>query len=182
VDNQFEKISTTLDDVFVLKRFVHNDERGTFTKTYNQNMFEDLSLGSSVAIKESLCSTSKKGVLRGMHYQQFPYSAAKIVSVVKGTILDVIVGIGNESNKRNRGKVFAIELSENNRKSLFVPDGYAHGFLVLSEESVVVYHQTNHFNTDADTGVHFNSFGFEWPINNPIVSDKDLLLPRFKDL
>ena len=177
VKNQFEKISTSLDDVFVLKRFVYDDERGTFTKTYNQIMLEELNLGRDVKIKESLCSISKKDVLRGMHYQQYPYSSAKIVSVVKGNILDVVVGVGGKFNSKNKGKVFSIELSQSNQKSLYIPDGYAHGFLVLSQEAVVIYHLTNHFNADADQGINFNSFGFEWPIKNPIVAEKDLLLP-----
>lgn len=175
--NQFKKLSTPLDDVFTLERFCHSDERGVFTKTFNLNMFKELELGGAIEIKESLCSTSKRDVLRGMHYQQYPYGSAKIVSVVKGRILDVIVGIGGKFNTRNRGKVYSIELSDSNEKSLYVPDGYAHGFLVLSEEAIVVYHQTNHFHAAADKGIHFNSFGFQWPVTNPIVSQKDLELP-----
>jgi dTDP-4-dehydrorhamnose 3,5-epimerase len=119
--------------------------------------------------------------LRGTHYQHYPYGAAKIVSVVKGSILDVVVGVGGKFNTRNRGKIFSVELSQSNKKSLYIPDGYAHGFLVLSEEAVVVYHQTNHFNAAADKGINFNSFGFEWPIQHPIVSEKDLSLPGLND-
>jgi dTDP-4-dehydrorhamnose 3,5-epimerase len=181
MENQFKKLSTPLDDVYVLERFCHSDDRGVFTKTFNLNMFRELEIGGALEIKESLCSTSKKDVLRGMHYQQYPYSAAKIVSVVKGRILDVIVGIGGKFNTRNRGKIYSVELSDTNAKSLYIPDGYAHGFLVLSEEAVVVYHQTNHFNAASDKGIHFNSFGFEWPVTNPIVSEKDLELPGINE-
>ena len=179
--NQFNKVSTPLDDVFILERFCHSDERGVFTKTFNLDMFKELELGRALEIKESLSSTSKKNVLRGMHYQQYPYEVAKIVSVVKGRILDVIVGIGGKFNTRNRGKIFSVELSESNSKSLYVPEGYAHGFLVLSEEAVVVYHQTNHFNAASDKGINFNSFGFQWPVTNPIVSQKDLGLPGLNE-
>lgn len=181
MENQFVKISTPLDDVFILERFCHSDERGIFTKTFNLKMFKELEVGEALEIKESLCSTSKKGVLRGMHYQQHPYGAAKIVSVVKGRILDVIVGIGGKFNAQNRGKIFSVELSENNAKSLYVPDGYAHGFLVLSDEAVVVYHQTSHFDAASDKGINFNSFGFQWPVSKPIVSKKDLELPDFSE-
>lgn len=181
MENQFVKVSTPLDDVFIVERFCHSDERGIFTKTFNLNMFKDLELGGALEIKESLCSISKKDVLRGMHYQQHPYGAAKIVSVVKGKILDVIVGIGAKFDIRNRGKIFSVELSDSNSKSLYVPDGYAHGFLVLSEEAVVVYHQTNHFNAASDKGINYNSFGFQWPISKPIVSKKDSELPGFDE-
>ena len=181
MENQFQKVSTPLDDVFIIKRFIHSDERGAFTKTFNLNMFKELNLEGAFEIKESLCSKSKKDVIRGMHYQQHPHGTAKIVSVVKGRILDVIVGIGKKYNSANRGKIFSVELSDNNAKSLYVPDGYAHGFLVLSEEAIVVYHQTNHFNADADKGINFNSFGFQWPITNPIVSKKDTELPGFHE-
>ena len=180
--NQFKKIATSLDDVFVLRRFSYHDDRGNFTKTYNLNMFRELGLGDSIDVQESLCSTSKKDVLRGMHYQRHPHGVAKIVSVVKGQILDVIVGVGGPYNEWNKGNVFSVELSANNNKSLYVPDGYAHGFLVLSDEAVVVYHQTNHFNADADTGIKFDSFGFSWPISNPILSEKDKNLPRLDDV
>ncbi|MDE4365259.1 dTDP-4-dehydrorhamnose 3,5-epimerase family protein [Phaeobacter gallaeciensis] len=93
-----------MDDVFVLKRFTHADERGIFTKTYNYKMFDELNLGESIEIRESLCSISKKNVIRGMHYQTAPYGCAKIISVVKGEIIDVIVGVGGASNERNKGK------------------------------------------------------------------------------
>ena len=171
--NQFEKIETTLDDVFVLRRFMHTDERGNFTKTFNQNMLRELELGGGIEIKESLCSISKKNVLRGMHYQSYPHGCAKIISVVKGSVLDVVVGIDGKFNARNRGKFLVVELSAENKKCLYVPDGYAHGFLVLSDEAVVVYHQTSHFNAASDAGIRYDSFGFKWPINNPILSDKD---------
>lgn len=179
--NQFEKISTPLKDVFVIKRFHQNDERGSFTKTFNLNMFNELELGQSLEIRESLCSISKRNVIRGMHFQRYPYGCAKIVNVVKGQILDVIVGIGGKNNLENKGKIFSIVLSHENKKCLYVPDGYAHGFLVLSEEAIVVYHQTNHFNAEADTGIRYNSFGFNWPINNPIISHKDANMPEFNN-
>ena len=105
MENQFVKISTPLDDVFILERFCHSDERGIFTKTFNLKMFKELEVGEALEIKESLCSTSKKGVLRGM-LSTAPYGAAKI-SVVKGRILDVIVGIGGKFNAKTRKNIFS---------------------------------------------------------------------------
>lgn len=182
MQNQFQKISTPLDDVFIIKRFSHHDQRGLFTKTYNLNMFQELDLGRDLEVKESLCSISKKNVIRGMHYQRQPHGCAKIMSVVKGKILDVMVGLGSDHNRHNKGKFFSVELSADNNDSIYVPDGYANGFLVLSDEVVVVYHQTSHFNADADTGIRFDSFGFSWPIDNPILSEKDTTLPAFSDV
>lgn len=181
MNNQFEKVSTDLDDVFVLKRFSHHDERGVFTKTYNLNMFRELDLGRSLEVKESLCSISQKNVIRGMHYQNYPHGGAKILSVVKGRILDVVLGVGGKYNRHNTGKFFSVVLSADDNESLYVPEGYANGFLVLSDEVVVVYHQTSHFNLEADTGIRFDSFGFSWPIDNPILSEKDKTLPRFDE-
>ncbi|WP_425537540.1 dTDP-4-dehydrorhamnose 3,5-epimerase family protein [Phaeobacter gallaeciensis] len=108
-----------MDDVFVLKRFTHADERGIFTKTYNYKMFDELNLGESIEIRESLCSISKKNVIRGMHYQTAPYGCAKIVSVVKGEIIDVIVGVGGASNERNKGKFSPLTYPTKPEKSIY---------------------------------------------------------------
>ena len=180
--NQFKKINTNLKDVFIIERFNHSDNRGIFTKTFNKNMFKELGLADDFQIKESLCSTSKKNVIRGMHYQSFPHTCAKIVSVVKGRILDVIVGINKNPNKGNIGKYFSVELSSENKKSLFVPENYAHGFLVLSEEAIVVYHQNKHYNEKSDCGIKYDSFGFQWPSSHPILSEKDINLIQLNDL
>lgn len=111
-----------------------------------------------------------------------PIWLPKIVSVVKGEIIDVIVGVGGASNERNKGKFFSVNLSDRNRKSIFIPDGYAHGFLVFSEEAVVVYHQTNHFDATSDTGTHFDSFGFQWRVQSPIISEKTQRLPGLNEV
>ena len=114
-----------------------------------------------------------------MHYQQYPFGHAKLVSVLEGEILDVIFGIGGMLNTRNRGKYFSAILSDENRKTLFIPDGYAHGFLCLSDRAVVSYQTTSVYNAEADRAIHWDSFGYEWPINNPILSDKDRQAQRF---
>mgnify|MGYP001371338327 CR=1 FL=1 len=116
---------------------------------------------------------SEKNVLRGMHFQRHPYGHAKLVNVIEGEILDVVIGIGGKTNTKNRGQIFSTILSEENNRSLYIPEGYAHGFLVLSEQAIVVNHLTSVFNAENDTGIHYDSFGYDWPIKNPIISEKD---------
>ena len=114
-----------------------------------------------------------------MHFQKFPFGHTKIIHVIEGKILDVIVGIGGEKNKHNVGKVFSHELSKENKLSMYIPDGYAHGFKSLESNTIVVYMQSQIYMPEYDVGLHFNSFGFDWKINSPILSDKDLNLPDF---
>ena len=162
---------TILDDVFLIDNSKFTDERGSFIKIFNNEYFSENNL--SVDFKESYYSVSKKNVIRGMHFQKYPFGHAKLVHVIEGEILDVVVGVGGLANERNKGKVFSTVLSSTNSRSVYIPDGYAHGFLVLSEQAIVVNCMTSCFNKESDSGVHYNSFGFDWPVNNPIVSDKD---------
>lgn len=169
--SQFSFIETEIDDVFIVEKSLFEDHRGTFIKIFNEAAFSNV--GLSADFKESYFSVSNKDVLRGMHYQQHPYGHAKLVSVIEGEILDVIVGIGGVANQRNYGKVFSTILSKENNRSLYIPDGYAHGFLVLSDHAIVINHMTSVFNAESDTGIHFRSFDYDWPTKSPIVSDKD---------
>jgi dTDP-4-dehydrorhamnose 3,5-epimerase len=174
---QFTFIETSLDDVFIVQKTRFEDERGDFIKIFNADAFS--SAGLSAGFKESYYSYSHKNVLRGMHYQRYPFGHAKLVSVIEGEILDVCVGIGGMQNARNRGKYFSTVLSKSNNRSLYIPDGYAHGFLVLSERAIVVNHMTSVFNPEHDTGIHYDSFGFKWPIANPLISAKDRNQKKF---
>lgn len=167
--NQFRKIETPLPDVFVLERFRHEDARGPFTKTFNAGMLADLGLGDGSGFAESICSTSTKGVIRGMHYQRPPYAHDKIVSVVQGEILDVVVGVRPD----NKGQVFGEVLTDKNARTLFIPAGYAHGFLVLSESATVVYHTDKGHHQASEAGVIYSSIDFNWPVNSPKLSVKD---------
>ena len=175
---QFEFLETSLDDVFIVQKSRFEDERGIFIKTFNKNVFDKFGISSD--FKESYFSFSKKNVLRGMHFQKHPFGHAKLITVIEGEILDVCVGIGGILNKRNTGKFFSTILSKENNRSIYIPDGYAHGFLCLSETAIVMNHMTTVFNPEQDTGIHYKSFGFEWPIDNPILSDKDKKLSTFQ--
>ena len=174
---QFNFIATPLDDVFVIQKSKFEDERGVFIKIYNKDAFD--CVGLSLDFKESYFSFSKRNVLRGMHFQRHPFGHAKLITVIEGEILDVCVGIGGELNKRNTGKFFSTILSKENSKSLYIPDGYAHGFLCLSNTAIVVSHMTTVFSAENDDGIHYQSFGFKWPVDNPILSSKDKLLKSF---
>jgi dTDP-4-dehydrorhamnose 3,5-epimerase len=175
--SQFELMPTIFDDVFIIKKSKFEDERGLFIKTFNRDEFDLIGLSSD--FKESYFSFSKKNVLRGMHFQRQPYGHAKLITVIEGEILDVCVGIGGELNKNNKGKYFATILSKENNKSLYIPEGYAHGFLCLSETAIVMNHMTSVYNPENDDGIHYLSFGFKWPTDNPILSIKDKDLKSF---
>jgi len=176
---QFEKIPTDIDDVFILEKTKFEDHRGIFVKTFNEHAFRELGLATN--FKETTYSISRKNVLRGCHFQQYPFGHAKLVNVIEGEILDVVVGIGGKMNTRNRRKFFATILSKENNRSIYIPDGYAHGFLCLSDYAIVSYQTTSVYNAENDTGIYYNSFGFNWPIENPILSEKDKNLRHFND-
>lgn len=147
------------------------DNRGDFTKIFN-------SLTLSVEIKESYYSRSHKNVIRGMHFQIPPFDHDKIVHVVKGKITDVVLDI--RKNSPNFGKFYCNELSENKKQIIFIPKGFAHGFLSL-EESVVLYMQNTVYHAESDCGIRYDSFGFSWDAINPIISARDLAFAAFKD-
>lgn len=173
---QFKFIKTNLPDVYVIDKSIFSDNRGNFIKIFNANDFNSTNLDTS--FKEAYYSYSHKNVIRGMHYQKHPYGHAKLISVIDGKILDVCVGI----KKRNKGKYFAIELSKKNNKSLYIPDGYAHGFLVLSKYAVVLNQTTSVYNQEYDTGIAYNSFDYIWPIKTPILSEKDKNLVKLNNI
>jgi dTDP-4-dehydrorhamnose 3,5-epimerase len=176
---QFDKHETALDDVFILQRSIYTDERGSFGKIFNKDTFAQLGL-QPLEFRELIYSVSSKNVIRGMHWQAYPYGTAKLISVVQGSILDVVVGIGGKHNTRNYGKTFSVELSATNNKTLLIPDGYAHGFKSLEDNTIVVYLQSQIYSCEHEKGMHYQSFGFDWRIVDPIVSDKDQALPPLK--
>ena len=179
-NNQFEIVKTEIDDVLILEKVKFEDHRGMLVKTFNEDAFRELKLAT--VFKESVYSISKRNVLRGMHYQEYPFGHAKLVNVIEGEILDVVVGIGGQSNMRNRGKYISVVLSKENNRSLYIPEGYAHGFLCLTETAIVSYQTTTVYNAASDTGIRFDSFGFSWPVASPIISDRDLRLKRLDEL
>lgn len=160
--------STSIEGVWLLENFVSLDKRGTFVKTFHANAFREQ--GLTVDFQESYYSISHKNVIRGMHFQLPPYEHDKLVYVTQGDILDVIVDLRSASS--TYGQYVAISLPEHTH-AVYIPRGCAHGFLTLSETATVVYNVTSVYAPQADAGIRWDSFGFEWPVQAPIISDRD---------
>jgi dTDP-4-dehydrorhamnose 3,5-epimerase len=170
-------INTSLDGVYLIEPDIFEDQRGFFIKTFHAEIFKEKKL--SCDFQESFYSISKKNVLRGMHFQVPPYEHAKLVYVTSGGILDVVLDIRKKS--ATYGKFIAVNLSAKNRKYIYIPKGCAHGFLSLEDGSIVIYLQTTVYSQKHDTGIRWDSFGMDWGINNPIVSERDKTFPNFMD-
>ncbi len=169
---------TPLKGLKVIKPKIFQDNRGEFVKIFNDDFFQRN--GLQVTIQESYYSVSNKNVIRGMHFQLPPFDHEKIVYVSRGEILDVVLDIRKDS--KSFGQYFSIKLSESNAYALFIPKGFAHGFKSLREHSITNYLQTSVHAPEFDTGVRYDSFGFDWECTHPIVSERDLSLPVFEEL
>jgi len=175
-------VKTKLEDCVILEPNVFKDNRGYFLESYNQKNFNELT-GMSVNFVQDNESFSSKGVLRGLHYQTGSFAQAKLVRVIKGKVLDVAVDIRKDSP--TFGEHISVELSEDNKRQLFVPRGFAHGFIVLSDVALFSYKCDNFYNKASEGGVIFSDpkLNIDWilPKNEFIVSEKDLELPELKN-
>ncbi len=173
---------TILDGCFIIEPRVFEDNRGYFMESFNQNTFNN-SLNLNVNFVQDNESFSTRGVLRGLHYQTGEHAQAKLVRVLKGSVLDVAVDI--RKNSKTFGKHISVELSEDNKKQLFIPRGFAHGFLVLSEQAIFSYKCDNYYNKASEGGIIYNdsTLNIDWKLehNDLIISDKDIRLPIFQD-
>ena len=176
-----EYIRTDIEGVFVIEPRVFNDARGYFFEAWKQEEFNE-HVGEVNFIQDNE-SKSSYGVLRGLHYQKGELSQAKLVRVIKGKVLDVAVDIRKSSP--TFGKHVMVELSEDNKRQLFIPRGFAHGFLVLSDEAVFTYKVDNPYAPQAEAGIRWNDpeLAIEWPIDpaQVLTSEKDLKQPLLKD-
>ena len=176
-----EYIETEIKGVFIIEPKVFKDARGYFMEAWKQAEFDE-HVGRTVFIQDNE-SKSSFGVLRGLHYQKGDASQAKLVRVIKGKVLDVAVDIRKSSP--TFGKHVMVELSEDNKRQFFIPRGFAHGFLVLSDEAIFTYKVDNPYAPQCDAGIRWNDpdLGIEWPIDPDKVqtSDKDLKQPLLKD-
>jgi len=174
-------IETGLPDLKVFEPRVFADDRGYFFESFNQNTFSEA--GISSAFVQDNESKSNKGVVRGLHFQHEPFAQAKLVRVVKGKVLDVVLDIRKGSP--TFGKVYAIELTEENRLQLYIPRGFAHGFSVLEDETIFQYKCDNFYSKESEGGINYKdpSLKIDWKISEAeaLVSDKDKVLPFFKD-
>ena len=171
---------TILKDCYIIEPDVFNDARGYFFESFNRAKFK-AGTGMDVEFIQDNESYSSKGVLRGLHFQKGEYAQAKLVRVTDGRVLDVTVDI--RPNSPTFGKHITVELTAENKKQLFIPRGFAHGFIVLSDTARFLYKCDNIYQKSAEGGIIYNdnSLGIDWgmDLNNVIVSDKDLLLEEF---
>ena len=172
--------TTFIQDLVVLTPDVFEDSRGYFFEGYNKNKLS--ALGIDIEFVQDNQSFSQRGTLRGLHYQNPPYAQTKLVRVLQGEIMDVAVDLRKDSP--TYGQHFAIRLSAENKKQLLVPQGFAHGFSVLSETAVVLYKCDQFYNKASEGGIRFDdpTLAIDWgmDLKEAIVSDKDGVLPSFE--
>jgi dTDP-4-dehydrorhamnose 3,5-epimerase len=171
---------TGFDNLLIIEPVVFADSRGYFMESFNSDTFRKAGI-LFVPVQDNE-SRSSKGVIRGMHYQLRPFDQTKLIRVIEGKILDVVIDIRKTS--KTFGKWFAIELDAENRKQLFIPKGFAHGFSVLSDSAVIQYKCDNYYRPAAERGISISdpALGIDWKtdISTAIISDKDLKHPNFR--
>lgn len=179
---------TALPDVIAIEPDVFQDERGWFMETFQQARFTEAlqKLGLSVPTQwlQDNHSCSKKNVLRGLHYQQTPHAQGKLIRVISGAIFDVAVDVRHES--ATFGRWIGMTLSADNRRMLWIPEGFAHGFLALAHETHVLYKTTRAYDPPSERSLAWNDpdIGIEWPLESgqtPVLSDKDAAAPRLRE-
>lgn len=177
----FEFKRLDIPEVILVTPKVFSDDRGFFMQNYQYSVFAENGITDRF-VQDNL-SHSVKGVLRGLHYQKNPHAQAKLVSVIKGEIFDVAVDL--RKNSKTYGKWVGEYLSSENKKSLYIPAGFAHGFCVLSDEVYFTYKVSAEYAPEVDRGVMWNDkdINIKWPkeIQNPVLSDKDLKQSSFRD-
>jgi len=170
---------TAIPDVILIEPAVHGDERGYFVETFREDKLEAF-VGYPVHFCQDNESKSSKGVLRGLHYQLHPAAQTKLVRVIQGRVLDVAVDI--RKNSPTFGQHVAVELSSENKKQLLVPRGFAHGFVVLEDDTVFAYKVDNYYSPENDRGIAFDdaNLGIDWILSHEELklSDKDTKQPR----
>jgi dTDP-4-dehydrorhamnose 3,5-epimerase len=175
-------IKTSIEGVWIIEPKVFNDQRGYFFEAWKQADFDE-HIGRHVEFIQDNESKSSYGVLRGLHYQKGEWSQAKLVRVIKGRVLDVAVDIRKSSP--TFGQHVAVELSDENKRQFFIPRGFAHGFLVLSDEAIFTYKVDNVYAPQAEAGIRWNdeTIAVEWPIDpkDVVTSEKDLNAASLKD-
>jgi dTDP-4-dehydrorhamnose reductase/dTDP-4-dehydrorhamnose 3,5-epimerase len=173
-------IKTEIDDVLILEPRVFGDHRGWFTETYSKIKFQELGINIEF-VQDNHSMSAQKGTLRGLHFQKNPKAQTKLVRCTKGKILDVAVDLrkGSSTYKQWVG----VELSEDNKKQLLVPKGFAHGFLTLTDDVEVQYKVDEYYEPECDRSIRFDDpeIGIDWRIDDPILSEKDLKAPLLKD-
>lgn len=178
-----KKEQTYLEGCFLITPKVFSDERGNFFESFNKSQFYQLT-DLDVDFVQDNQSTSHRGVLRGLHFQTGNYQQAKLVRVIKGSVLDVVVDIRPQS--KTFGQHFSTVLSAENCKQLFIPKGFAHGFVVLEDDSIFAYKCDEYYHKASEGGIIYNdetlNIDWQFPESELIISEKDKVLPSFRSL
>ena len=170
----FEELA--IPGVFKITSDHFSDIRGTVTKVFSEELFRAHGLPPSFA--ESFFSISHKNVIRGMHFQTAPYICGKLVYISAGSVCDVVLDIRKESPAF--GQHVSLELSYTNHTAIYIPEGCAHGFLSREDDTCTVYLQTKMRDVNAEAGIRFDSFGMDWGMSKPIISERNAQLPTFE--
>lgn len=166
-----------IEGVFLIECIFFEDNRGKFIKTFNFEMFREKGI-TDINFKEIYYSISQKNTIRGMHFQIPPFDHAKLIYLTAGKVIDVLLDL--RKNKKTFGKYISIELSAF-KEAIYIPRGLAHGFRALEDGTTMVYNQTSVYNKAFDTGILYNSFGYDWGIDNPVISQRDLSFKTFEE-
>lgn len=169
---------TALKGAYIIELEQLKDERGFFARSFCKKEFEEHGLNTNIA-QCNISFNKKKGTLRGMHYQTPPYEEAKVVSCIRGSIYDVIIDLRPDSNTYCQW--YAVELDGHNYVMLYIPRGFAHGFQTTEDNTVVFYQMSEFYHPECARGVRWDdtAFGIEWPLVNPILSEKDIAFKKF---
>lgn len=174
---------TEIEGLWILEPSIFRDHRGIFFESFNQNKFEEIT-GLRTNFVQDNHSLSYYGVLRGMHFQFGEFAQSKLVRVLSGKVLDIVVDI--RPNSSTYGKHFSVELSADNKKQLYIPKGFAHGFVTLTEYAEFAYKCDNFYSPNHEGGLIFNdeTLGIDWkiPMNKLVISDKDKQLPTISQI
>ncbi len=170
---------TKFKNLFVIETEPVRDNRGFFVRVWDENIFKKNGL-SYTFVQNSISHNLKKGTLRGMHYQVKPHEEAKIINCIRGKIFDVVIDL--RSNSKTYLEKFEIELDSTGNKSLFIPEGFAHGFQTMDDNTDVYYQISQFFKSEFGRGILWNDpvFNINWPISDPILSQKDTSYDTFK--
>ena len=176
----FRKLETSIPDVLIIQPDIFGDDRGFFMELHNEVGFAKIGLGHLRFVQDNL-SSSVKGTLRGLHFQAPPHAQGKLITVLEGSVFDVAVDIRKDSP--TYGQYYATELSSRDRKILYVPPGFAHGFQVLSDKCLFLYKCTDVYHPETEGGIAWNDPNLDIPWHDipPILSQKDVHHPRLVD-
>lgn len=174
-------IDTGFKDLILIEPTIFSDERGYFYESFNEKTWKE-KVGTVPTFVQDNESLSHQGVLRGLHFQKEPFSQGKLVRVVKGSVLDVAVDLRKDSP--TYGEHYKVELSGANKKQLYVPEGFAHGFLNLEDSTIFSYKCTHFYNKESEDGLLWNDpeLNINWGIKNPVLSEKDQYYKKFVNL